>query len=129
MREGVQLVWLVWVADQSEAGFAEAQLATYGIRPFGDTGSCENITSTLSHSAASGKGWEGTGSVCVSACECVSVGGGWAWLGGGWSALCGVKCVYVRRVCALDCADMAPQRASVCFCGQRVLFTGRASVL
>ena len=50
MREGVQLVWLVWVADQSEAGFAEAQLATYGIRPFGDTGSCENITSTLSHS-------------------------------------------------------------------------------
>ena len=103
MREGVQLVWLVWVADQSEAGFAEAQLATYGIRPFGDTGSCENITSTLSHSAASGKGWEGTGS-----------GGGLGLAWGGWSALCGVKCVYVRRVCALDCADMAPE-------GKRVL--------
>ena len=59
MREGVQLVWLVWVADQSEAGFAEAKLATYGIvfRPFGDTGSCENITSTrstLSHSVRQG---------------------------------------------------------------------------
>ena len=55
----MQLVgaWLVWVADQSEAGFGEAQLATYGIRPFGDTGSCENITSTrstLSHSVRQG---------------------------------------------------------------------------
>jgi hypothetical protein len=29
-----------WSADQSEAGFAEAQLAAYGIRPFGFTGSC-----------------------------------------------------------------------------------------
>ena len=44
----MQLVgaWLVWVADQSEAGFGEAQLATYGIRPFGSTGSCENIACT-----------------------------------------------------------------------------------
>ena len=45
--------WLVWVADQSEAGFDEAQLATYGIRPFGSTGSCENIA-VHTHS---GKGW------------------------------------------------------------------------
>ena len=51
----MQLVgaWLVWVADQSEAGFGEAQLATYGIRPFGSTGSCENITFT--HSVARGE--------------------------------------------------------------------------
>ena len=53
MREGATSGWLVWVADQSEAGFAEAQLATYGIRPFGSTGSCENITFT--HSVARGE--------------------------------------------------------------------------
>ena len=29
-----------WSADQSEAGFAEAQLAAYGFRPFGFTCSC-----------------------------------------------------------------------------------------
>ena len=72
MREGVQLVWLVWVADQSEAGFAEAQLATYGTRPFGDTGSCENITSTLSHSVQQ----------VARVGRVLGVGGGWAWLGG-----------------------------------------------
>ena len=57
----MQLVgaWLVWVADQSEAGFDEAQLATYGIRPFGSTGSCENITFT--HSVARVRGCVGVG--------------------------------------------------------------------
>ena len=38
--------WLVWIADQSEAGFAEAQLAAYGIRRFGSAGCCENMTFT-----------------------------------------------------------------------------------
>ena len=79
----MQLVgaWLVWVADQSEAGFGEAQLATYGIRPFGSTGSCENITFT--HSVARGE------RVCV----CV----GWWW--GRGSAASGLE--ELVQACAL----------------------------
>ena len=77
-----------WSADQSEAGFAEAQLAAYGFRPFGFTGSC--AIAWREHAAARVWGcWVGLG-----------LGAGlrtcWHLPAVGWRGevcVCGVRCM------------------------------------
>ena len=94
-----------WSADQSEAGFAEAQLAAYGFRPFGFTGPC--AIAWREHTAArvwALLGWfvVGRRTPRVKALPAV----GWR----GEVCMCGVRCMVwlrahrhgvVRRVHAL----------------------------
>ena len=95
-----------WNADQSEAGFAEAQLAAYGFRPFGFTGSC--AIAWREHAAARVWGcwvglWLGAGLrtcrhclpwagaarcvcvVCGAWCDCVRTGMAWSSVFMRWS--------------------------------------------
>ena len=87
-------------ADQSEAGFAEAQLAAYGFRPFGFTGSCAiawrehtaaRVWALLGWSVVGRRtprvkalpavGWRGEMCVCVVCgawCGCVRTGMAWS---------------------------------------------------
>ena len=78
---------MVWGgADQSEAGFAEAQLAAYGFRPFGFTGSWQRLVSVVGRrtprvnegTACRGLARRGMYVVCGAWCGCVRTSMAWS---------------------------------------------------